>query len=594
MIGAEASRSGFNVMLAGGVDLVREPRNGRNFEYAGEDPLLAGTMVGAQLRGIESNHVISTIKHYALNDQETGRMVVSSEIAEPAARQSDLLAFQIAIEASDPGSVMCSYNRVNGTYACENDWLLNRVLKGDWRWPGFVMSDWGAVHSTAKAANAGLDQESAAASFDTQVYFGAPLKRAVQAGQVPRARLDDMARRILRSMFAKGVVDHPPTMRPLDLGADAAVSQADAEQGAVLLKNEGGLLPLAHTARRIAVIGGHANVGVLSGGGSSQVMSPGGNAVPDPDTHFPRPVVYHPSSPLKAIRAAAPGAEVLFDDGRDPASAARLAASADVAIVFATQWMGEDVDAPDLSLPDRQDALIASVAAANPKTVVVLETGGAVLMPWLDRVGAVLEAWYPGTRGGEAIARLLFGEVSPSGRLPVTFPASEAQLPRPRLDGVGLPKGTPFSVRYSEGAAVGYKWFDRERHEPLFPFGFGLTYTRFAYAHLTAREDGQGAVVSFDVSNTGARAASDVPQVYLGLPPTLGEAPKRLIGWSKLALEPGQSRHVTLRVDPKLLATYEGHDWHIRAGRYPVFLGASSRDLPARTALILTEHRLRP
>jgi beta-glucosidase len=324
------------------------------------------------------------------------------------------------------------------------------------------------------------------------------------------------------------------------------------------------------------------------------VLSPPGNAVPDPSREFPRPVVYHPSSPLRAIQAAAPQAQVRFADGRDPAAAARLAADSDVAVVFATQWTAEAFDVASLSLPDGQDGLIAAVAAANPKTVVLLETGGPVLMPWLERVGAVLEAWYPGSRGGEAIARLLFGEISPTGRLPITFPRSEAQLPRPKLDGLDLPKDAPFRVRYGEGAAVGYKWFDQQRLAPLFPFGHGLTYSRFTYGRLSAQPAPDGAVVSFDVTNTGARAAMDVPQVYLGLPPEAGRPPRRLIGWNKLLLRPGETRRVTVRVHPRLLALYEGQGWRVRAGSYPVYLGASSRDLPLQTTLQLTERRLEP
>ena len=579
MIGTEASRLGFNVLLAGGVDLTRDPRNGRNFEYAGEDPLLAGVMAAAAIKGIQDQHVVATIKHYALNDQETGRTHVSVEIADRAARESDLLAFQIALQHVDPGSVMCSYNLVNGVYACQNGYLLNQVLKGDWGYRGWVMSDWGAVHDAAASANNGLDQESAAAAFDDRVYFGAPLEAALKAGTTPQARLDDMVHRILRTLFAVGVMDHPPVVRPLDFVADGAVSERDAAQSMVLLKTASGLLPLAGTARRIAVIGGHADVGVLSGGGSSQVEGPGGNAVPGlTPTAWPGPPVFQASSPLNALRAARPGTTFTYVDGRDPVAAAAVAAQSDVAVVFATQWLGEGFDAKSLSLPDAQDALIAAVAAANPKTVVVLETGGPVLMPWLDRVGAVVEAWYPGTSGGQAIAQVLTGAVDASGRLPITFPASEAQLPRPVE--AGLDKGDArFSTSYNiEGAAVGYKWFDLKGLRPLFPFGYGLSYTRFTYAHLTSRRQGAGAVVAFDVANVGDRAGMDTPQVYLGLGAVPGEPPKRLVGWSKLALEPGVTRHVEVSVPPLMLATYDevAHGWRIAAGDYPVYLSASA------------------
>jgi beta-glucosidase len=405
--GAEAGHIGFNVLLGGGVNLARDPRNGRNFEYLGEDPLLAGTLGGAAIRGTQAQHVVSTVKHFAINDQETGRMVLSAQMDEAAMRESDLLAFEIAIETGRPGAVMCSYNRVNEVYACENDFLLNTVLKGDWGYRGWVMSDWGAVHSL-DAAVRGLDQESGE-QLDKQVFFDQPLLAAVGSDARYARRLEDMDLRVLRSLYAVGIVEHPASRMALDLDAGAQAAQAASRQGSVLLRNEGGLLPLSPEVKRIAVIGGHADMGVLSGGGSSQVAPPGGPALVDTlggegFFAFMRKAMYMPSAPLKAIRAARPEAEVHFDDGRYPAAAAELARHVDVAIVFATQWMTEGYDAPDLTLPSGQDALISAVAAANPRTIVVLETGGPVMMPWLDQVAAVLEVWYPGIRGGEATA----------------------------------------------------------------------------------------------------------------------------------------------------------------------------------------------
>jgi beta-glucosidase len=579
MIGSEARASGFNVMLAGGVNLIRDPRNGRNFEYGGEDPLLAGTIVAAQVRGIQSNHIVSTVKHYALNDQETGRTVLNVEIDDAAARESDLLAFQIALEQGQPGAVMCSYNRVHEIYACEDRWLLSQVLKGEWKYPGYVMSDWGGVHSTIDAANAGLDQESAASAFDKLAYFDTPLLEAMTSGEVAAARVNDMVRRILRSLFATGLIDDPVVQGPINFEADAQLSQADAEEGIVLLQNRGELLPLSSRLERVALIGAHADVGVISGGGSSQVTPVGGNPVKGVGpSDFPGPVVYDPAAPLAAIAKRLPRSAVLYDAGDDPQSAARLAAGSDVAIVFAQQWTAEGQDA-SLTLPEAQDALIEAVARANPHVVVVLETGGPVLMPWLDRVGGVLEAWYPGSGGGEAIARVLFGEVDASGRLPVTFPRSEAQLPRPQLDGVGLPRDQLFSVHYQEGAAVGYKWFDQQGLDPLFAFGFGLSYGHVTYSGLRAALHGSALEVQFDVRNSSARFVSDTPQVYVA-PPAAGgtEAPKRLAGWQKLALAPGASAHVRIDVDPRLLGNWQAQcGWVITPGQYSVLLAQSAR-----------------
>lgn len=598
MIGAEARAKGFNVLLGPGVNLTREPRNGRNFEYAGEDPLLAGVIAGAAIRGIQSNRIIATIKHYALNAQETSRHVLSANIDTAAARESDLLAFEIAIAQGRPHALMCAYNRVNGAYSCENDFLLNQVLKRDWAWPGFVMSDWGAVHSTEKAALAGLDRQSGE-EMDSQVFFGQPLKEAVESGRVPLERLNDMVRRILRSMFASGIVDDPP--KPggfIDYGANAATAQAVAEQGLVLLRNRNGVLPLAKGLRRIVVIGSHADRGVLSGGGSSQVIPVGGIAVPGLGPRdFPGPLVYGPSSPVKAIEATAGGTRVEYDGGDDIPRAVKLATSADVVIVFAHQWTAEMFDVPDLSLPDGQDRLIEAIAAANPQTIVVLETGGPVRMPWLPLTAAVIEVWYPGARGGEAIARILFGEVNPSGRLPMTFPVDETQLPRAQMTNQSGNKesGEPaVNVNYFEGARVGYKWFDTSHIKPLYPFGFGLSYTTFDYADLTVATSESTITVSLDIKNMGMRKGAEVAQVYLRGPDE-ATFPIRLVGWSKVMLMPGETRRITLVIDPRLLTRFDSAagDWEIIPGRYTVEAGANAGELPLNAEITLAAARFK-
>lgn len=597
MIGSEAHKLGFNVLLAGGVDLMRDPRNGRNFEYAGEDPLLAGTIVGAAVRGIESEHVVSTVKHYALNDQETNRMAIDAQLDHTAARESDLLAFQIAIETGHPGSVMCSYNRVNSVYACENDWLLNQVLKHDWKYPGFVMSDWGAVHSTVAAANAGLDQESAGnePAFDKQEFFGKPLQEAVAAGKVSQSRIDDMVHRIARSLFAAGVVQYPAKNAPIGYSADARVSQHGAEAGTVLLRNQNELLPLSPQIASIAVIGSHADKGVVTGGGSSAVKPHGGSAVTGlVPTTWPGPRIYQPSAPLAAIAKRTHG-KVSYASGDDIAAAAELAAQSKVAVVFVTQWTSESFDVPSMALPGNQDALVAAVAKANPHTIVVLENDGPVSMPWLDNVGAVMDAWYPGANGGEAIARLLFGEVAPSGHLPLSWPRNENQLPRATIPGAGLaeigltPQGQPAtSVDYNtEGADVGYRWFQKRGITPLFPFGYGLAYTQFRLGTPTLSKADGTVKMSFSISNTGKREGVAVPQLYVTPPGT--NRTRRLAGWQRVDLKPGQTRQVTITASAIRMADFDkaAHGWKRTAGSYQFELGQSAESFAGAATLQL-------
>ncbi|QDZ08754.1 beta-glucosidase [Sphingomonas panacisoli] len=595
MIGSEARAKRFSVLLAGGVNLTRDPFNGRNFEYLGEDPLLAGLMAGAHIQGVQSNRIVSTIKHFALNSQETGRHILDARIDEASLRESDLLAFQIAIEKGNPGSVMCAYNKVNGDYACENDWLLNKVLKRDWGYRGWVMSDWGAVHSSAKAANNGLDQQSGQ-ELDSKIFFDAPLREDVTSGKVSEKRLDDMVVRYLTGLIETGLYDNPvpEKLLPIPYAKNALVAERAAEAGIVLLKNEGNILPLAGV-KRIVVIGGRADVGVLSGGGSSQVRSVGGVPVEIPlssgaAASFAR-ITYHNSSPLRALRAAMPGTVITFVDGQDKAAAADAASKADLAIVFATQWATEAQDVPDLSLPYGQDALIEAVAAAQPKTAVVLETGGPVLMPWLARVPVVVEAWYPGQRGGEAIANIMTGKVNPSGRLPITFMATPDQAPRSAP--VGLDKRESYPVDYIEGSDVGYRWYEKKKQTPLFPFGYGLSYTNFAYRNLTV-SGGKTLTVSFEVVNTGKRAGADVPQLYVSRDGS--STPMRLAGFQRVTLKPGKGRRVTLTAEPRILADFDTAlpGWRIKGGTYRVALAHDATDRGMTTTVKIDPATMKP
>jgi beta-glucosidase len=592
LIGRELRDQGYNMTLGGGVNLAREPRNGRIFEYKGEDPVLAGRLVGAEMKALQEQGIIGDIKHYALNDQESGRSYVNVKVDQRAIRESDLLAFEIGVKESGAGAVMCSYNLLNGDYACENSYLLTDVLKKDFGFQGFVLSDWGGTHSTVKAALAGLDME-----MPGNTYLADALKKAVEGGQVPMARLDNMVHRILRSEFAVGLFDNSPERQVPDVFHGLEVAERVAEQSIVLLKNANGQLPLAAArVKTIAVIGSHADVGVLSGGGSAQVDPMGGNAVTQPaNTPFFERVIWHRSSPLNAIRAKAPHARVQYDGGTDPAAAAGLAKASDVAIVFVNQPSSEGSDHPSLSLPHNQDALVSAVAAANPHTIVVLETGGAVTMPWIGQVSAAMEAWYPGIRGGEAIANILFGDVNPSAKLPLTFAMSEADLPHPKLteqpppasdkDMVEMFPGfkdntRKFDVAYDEGLLVGYKWYDAKSKTPLFPFGFGLSYTTYEYSNMKASKDS----VTFQVKNTGARAGAEIAEVYATLPPASGEQFNRLVAWEKVRLAPGESKSVTLRLDPFYLSIFnaEKDAWELVPGEYIIQAGASSRDLSLR------------
>jgi beta-glucosidase len=602
LIGRELRAQGYSMSLGGGVNLTREPRNGRTFEYLGEDPILAGTLVGSVMKGVQAQHVLGDIKHYAVNSQESGRNAVNVNIDKRSMRESDLLAFEIGLHISDAAGVMCSYNRVNGDYACENKYLLNEVLKKAWNFKGFILSDWGATHSAAKASAAGLDHEEPG-----EFFYGDTLKKAAQSKQVPMSEIDDHVHRILRSMFATGVIDDPPQKSVVDAAGGLEIARTIEEQSIVLLRNEHAVLPLdASKIHSIAVIGPHADVGMISGGGSAQVDPPVGNAIMPPgkgQTSW-QEQIWFPTSPLKSIRVKAPMAQVQFDSGTNPASAAALAKNSDVAIVFAYAWESEDMDLPSLALPEHQDELIAAVAAANPHTVVVLETGSPVTMPWAEQVSGILEAWYAGSGGSDAVANVLFGDVNPSGKLPNTFPKSVDDLPhrtvvtpppasRPDWSKPGaweqiLHGLTPFQVTADEGLKVGYKWYDAENKPVLYPFGYGLSYTTYSYSNLKVTP-GKAARVTFVVHNTGSRAGAEVAEVYAALPAAAGEPPKRLVGWSKVKLNAGESKDISIEIEPKYLSIFnvDQDNWQLLPGDYSIMVGGSSQSLPLKALLTL-------
>lgn len=593
IIGSELRAQGFNVTLGGGVNLTREPRNGRTFEYVGEDPLLAGTLDGNMMKCEQAQHVVGDLKHFVVNDQETGRFIVNAIISKRAMQESDLLAFHIALDIANPGAVMCAYNRVNDHYACENSYNLTDVLKKQWGFKGFVMSDWAATHSTEKASAAGLDQEQPMAD-----YFGPKLKEAVEAGKVPLSEIDDHARRVLYAEFLSGIVDDPPHKSVVDVEKGLEVARQVEEKSIVLLKNSASVLPIDPArVHSIAIIGGHADVGMISGGGSAQVDPPGGNAIMPPgkgETHW-QDHIWFPTAPLKALREKLPDAEIEFNSGADLESAANLAKNSDLVIVFAYQWLAEDMDVPSLSLPDQQDALIEKVAAANPRTVVVLETGSAVTMPWLDHVAGVVEAWFAGSSGHRALANVLVGNVNPSGKLAITFPKSEKDLPHPVIPappaedqqtmGNSGTHGSSYAVHYDEGPLVGYKWYEAQHKQPLFAFGYGLSYTTYAYSGLSV--DSAARTARFTVRNTGKRAGTETAEVYARLPKGSDESFKRLVGWKRVTLAPGESQTVTVSIDPRVLQTYDesASRWNLASGDYEVLVGAASDNTPLTATL---------
>ncbi|KHK59488.1 beta-glucosidase [Burkholderia sp. A9] len=614
-IAIELRALGYAEGLGGGINLAREPRGGRTFEYMGEDPVLAGVMGAARTVGTQSQKVIATIKHLAMNGQETNRMTSNSVVGERVMRETELLGFEIAIKDGQPGNVMCSYNLVNGVYACENPYLMTTVLKSDWGFKGVAQSDWTATHSTVASALAGLDEEQPGdagvdankiSDFPIVSYFGSKLKVAIAAGSVPMSRLNDMLQRKLRTLIATGVMDSPPTPGgSIDREAGNADALSIARQSFVLLKNappsgmQNSVLPLsAGSVSSIVVIGGHADLGVISGGGSGAVPAADGNAVATCQSPAGALInlcaTWYKSSPLAAIRAKAPRATVSYFDGTDATAAANAAAVADVAIVFATQWETEGFDLGSLALPDSkvdpynqqydQNALIAAVASKAKRVIVVLENGSPVTMPWLAGVHGVLETWYPGVQGGHAIADVLFGDVNPSGKLPITFAKQEADLPQPTIDAKQL------NVEYREGLLLGYRWFDAKAIAPLFPFGFGLSYTTFSYSDMTTRvDDANNVIVTFTITNTGSRAGAEVAQVYAALPSGTGEPPRRLVGWEKISLDPGRAQQVRISIPARRFATWDEntHGWRIDGGSYMLLAAKSSRDANALSRTIV-------
>ena len=592
--GSEAFDKQRNVLLAPGLASGRDPRSGRTAEYLGEDPLLAGLMAGAHAAGIQDNPgVEAQLKHFVANEQEIDRNSSSSNVDLQTLHEIYTLPFQIAVEEGDPGSVMCAFNQVNHVYSCENAAILGDILKSEIGFEGWVVTDFGAIHSlnsTPPSLVAGLDQELNRPRFWNPTL----LHGALDAGTITETDIDEAAFRVVRAHIEHGLFDVPRLTAPRPRTNEAeheALARQIAEEGSVLLKNDG-LLPLSGTGQTIAVIGPTASSTPTNNISAASVC---GTTAPN--------VPCAPTAPLDSItaRAAADGNTVVFDNGADLATAAATAGGADVAIVFGYYRSGEFNDRANILLDGNGNALIAAVAAANANTIVVLQTGGPVLMPWLADVEGVLEVWYAGQEMGPAIASLLWGDVNPSGKLTHSFPVSEADLPTAgspaQYPGIFTETGTTTppspragairQVEYTEGLYVGYRWYDEEDIDPLFPFGFGLSYTSFEYSNLAIKKTGDGGVnVSFTLTNTGGRTGTEVPQAYLGPSPTapgsVQQAVNKLAGFKRIELEPGQSQKVQIHITRQSLSYWstDAEAWVVGTGSRSVSVGSSSRDLP--------------
>ncbi len=568
VVGRDARDLGQDQLFGPGMNIERIPLNGRNFEYFSEDPLLSGTIAGADVRGIQGQGTIATIKHYVGNNQETNRMSVSDDISDRTLHEIYEKNFGIAVATGRPGSVMCSYNRINTVYACSNPSTLSDLRKV-FGFTGYVVSDYPATHATTDVA-AGLNIE-----LPTGVHLTLPAVRvALAAHQITMADIDTRVRETLTVLFHFGIFDRALSVDAIRQNLDNRQAQDVEARSAVLLKNAAHTLPVSAADKSIAVIGGPAKTSA-QGGGSSQVN--------------PLSV----DNAYDAIVARAGGsAAVSYDAGTDPASAAAAAKSADLALVFVSDSSSEGSDRSTLELSGNQDDVISAVAAANPNTVVVLETGAPALMPWLKQVRGVLEAWYPGARGGAAIAQLLWGDVNPSGKLPQTWPRTDGQV---AANTAAQFPGVNGSSNYSEGVDVGYRWYDDRDKTPLFPFGFGLSYTSFAVSGLAlSRADGtsrQGLRASVRVTNTGSVAGSDAVQVYVGKPDTLASTPPReLAGYSQVALRPGQTKRVSLPISASDLSYWDSgaQAFTVQDGRYTISAGDSSRSLPVSRSYRVT------
>lgn len=573
-VGDSCQHEGLSVVLGPAVNIKRSPLCGRNFEYYSEDPYLAGVMAGAMIHGVQSRGVGTSIKHFAANSQEHRRMSSSSDADERTLREIYFPAFEMAVKREQPWTVMCSYNKINGVYASENPWLLTDVLRGEWGFEGYVMSDWGAVSDRVAGIAAGLDLEMPASNGVNDRKIVA----AVREGRLDEKLVDLACERILNIVFR--FVENARPETPWDMEAQHAQAADIAADCMVLLKNEGELLPL-NKADAVAFIGEFADKPRFQGGGSSHINS------------------FKVTGALEAARGLnvtyAPGYDTAKDEANEAmiAEAVQAARAARVAVVFAglpDSYESEGYDRTHMRLPDCQNRVIEAVAAANPNTVVVLHNGSPVEMPWIGRVKAVLEAYLGGQAVGEAAVRVLYGDVNPSGHLAETFPLKLSDNPSYLYYG-----GEGNRTEYREGVFVGYRYYDKKEMDVLFPFGHGLSYTTFAYGNLRldkgGMRDDETQTVTVTVTNTGSRFGKTVAQLYVGAVGGDYLRPVReLKGFQKVALQPGESKEISFTLDKRCFAIWneEIHDWYAPAGQYEIAVGDSSRHLPLHTEITLT------
>jgi beta-glucosidase len=585
-IGQEARARGKDIMLGPGVNILRTPLCGRNFEYLGEDPFLSSRMAVGYVRGEQSQDISSCVKHFALNNQEFERGSINVEVDERTLHEIYLPAFKAVVQEGGVWSVMGAYNQFRGQHCCENDYLLNKTLKDEWGFKGLVMSDWGGVHDTREAALNGLDLEMGTDKNYGDFYFAQPYLADLTSGTLPMDGLDEKVRRNLRVMFATHVLDSGRKTGSLNTAAHEIVARRVEEEGVVLLKNENNLLPLnSSKIKTIAVIGENATRLHAHGGDSSGIKA------------------FYEITPLQGIlNRAGKNVNVIFSEGyqknggvdlADRAVAAAKSADVVVYIGGLNHDKGFDCEGADrttLKMPYGQDELIQKIVAANPKTIVVLEGTMVEMDSWLDKVPALLQAWYPGMEGGNALARVLFGDVNPSGKLPATFPKRLEDSPAHAL---GAYPGTNGTVTYTEGLFVGYRWFDAKNIKPLFPFGFGLSYTTFKYSNLQLASGIDGTVTAqFEIENTGSRAGAEIAQLYVHPEkPGVMRPEKELKGFKKVFLKPGEQQTVTIPLAQGAFAYFDPDKmgWIAEKGDFKILIGGSSRDLALQAEYNLAE-----